>query len=173
MDRITICSRIDAKIFKDFAYFDTMKLQKRWKQPAIFAAILLFSAAICFSQVSKREGAFLLGTALSLIAIGFPFSYIHNFNVSLNKQVIKQGITSPKEVYSIELNDKGVIVSNKTEKADFDWSGIYRVYYHNNCVYLYVAAGRAFLLPENEIKCGVDTLWKMLEKHLPAEKLFR
>lgn len=173
MERITVCSRIDAKIFKDFAFFDTMKRQKRWKHPAIFAAILLFFAAVCFSQVSKREGAFMLGTALSLIAIGFPFSYIHNFNASLNKQVIKQGITKPREVYNIELNDNGVIVSNKTEQAKFQWSDIYRVYHRNSCVYLYVAESRAFLLPESEIKCGVEKLWAMLEKNLPAEKLFK
>lgn len=173
MERITISSRVDAKIFKDFAYFDILKRQKKWRSPAVFAALMMISALVCFSQSGVRQGAVMLGTVLTAIALIVPFSYFFTFNSSLNKQVVRQGIARPRVIYNIELNDKGVEVSNETEKAHFDWESLYQVYYRNNCVYLYVAATRAFLLPEAEIKCGFDTLWQFLEEHIPAEKLFK
>ena len=173
MERITISSRIDAKIFKDFAYFDILKRQKKWRAPAIFAALMLTFAIVCFSQSGQKEGAVMLGTVLSVIALLIPFSYFFTFNSSLNKQAARQGIIRPRVIYNVELNGDGVEVKNEKETAKFGWDGIYRIYYMNNCVYLYVAPTRAFLLPEAEIKCGIDTLWQFLQAHLPAEKLFK
>ena len=79
MERITISSRVDAKIFKDFAYFDILKRQKKWRSPAIFAALMLIFALVCFSQSGVRQGAVMLGTVLTAIALIVPFSYFFTF----------------------------------------------------------------------------------------------
>ena len=61
IDMITIPVRLDAATFRGFAIFDTLKRQKRWKSPAIFAAILMASAIVCFAMNSKADQAVLLG----------------------------------------------------------------------------------------------------------------
>ena len=53
IDTITIPVRLDAATFRSFAIFDTLKRQKRWKSPAIFAAILMASAIVCFAMNSR------------------------------------------------------------------------------------------------------------------------
>lgn len=173
MERITVSSHVDAKIFKSFAYFDVLKRKKSWRSPALFMALMMTFSIVCFSQSGQRQGAVLLGTVLGTVAVIIPFSYFFTFDSSLNKQVIQRGITRPKVIYNVELNEKGIEVSNEKESAQFEWSGIDRIYYVNDCVYLYVTPQKAFLLPKADIKCGVDTLWEFFEKRLPNEKLFR
>lgn len=172
MEMITVSARIDAGIFKKFAFFDIMKRQKRWRRPALFAAILLFCGIICFSQSSVKEGAVLLGTVLTVIALGVPAVYFYTFNMSINNQVVRQGLTRPRVVYNLEFDGNGIEVYNDSERAHYDWDKLYRIYRANGCVYIYSAPNKAFLLPEKDIKCGADTLWQLFERKVDEKKLF-
>ena len=42
----TIPVKLDAKTFRRFSFFDTLKLRKRWVRPVIFALILIAFAVV-------------------------------------------------------------------------------------------------------------------------------
>lgn len=86
---ISVSVQMTQKNFRDFRVFDVFRHQKAWKRPLIFAVILLTSAAICLSQVGKREGALLLTVVLTVVALGLPGVYFGTFFHQLS-QIIKK-----------------------------------------------------------------------------------
>ena len=54
---LSVPVQIDADIFRDFAAFDVLQRQKRWRRPLVFALAMLVFAVICFAQAGRRPGA--------------------------------------------------------------------------------------------------------------------
>ena len=78
------------EIFRRFTMFDLFRRRKIWRAPAIWAAILCASAAICFIM-SHVRGAKLLGSVLMLVGVGLPLSYFATFASSLKQQILACG----------------------------------------------------------------------------------
>lgn len=170
-DAVTVRVTMDAKIFRDFALFDTLRHQRRWRSPALFAAVLLVSSCVCFAMRGRAEGAALLGGVLLAVGLGLPGAYFLNFYLSIRAQVKKMGLDRPRTAYALVLSrDGGLSVSTEAERAEYPWEALHAAYRTGDCSYLYVNPRRAFLLPDRQIEGGPESLWTLLNGVLPAEK---
>lgn len=162
---------LTGEVFRRFTLFDMMQRRKIWKRPAIWAAILCGSAAICFIMNHVR-GAVLLGSVLMLVGLGLPLSYFASFGASLKQQIVKLGLTRPIHAYTLTLTEKskGIQVTNETEKAEYEWKQVYHVYRDLMATYLFMTKERAFILPHSCIEEGDDELWNLIAKKVPAER---
>lgn len=174
---LSVPVQIDTAIFREFALFDVWTRQKRWQRPLVFALILLAGAVICFTQVGRREGAALLGTVLTVVGLGLPLVYFGMFFRSVSQQAKKMGLSAPKDVYRVDLDETGVRMypagqQDKEEAAvSRPWAEVYGAWRTPGAIYLYGNATQAYLLPAEQIPGGADRAWELLQTHLPAEKL--
>lgn len=171
-ESITVHVELDAKTFRSFAWFDAFSRQKRWRSPALFAAILLAFAAVCFLMRGRAEQATLLGGVLTAVGLILPLGYFLQFYVSLRDQIKRFGLSESKEVYSLAFSPEHVLVTNGKEETALAWDSLFAAYRRRGCIYLYAAANKAFLLPEDQIPCGGDNLWAMLKGHMAPGILF-
>lgn len=162
---LIIPCKIDGAVFRRFALFDTFSRQGRWRAPAVFAAILLSAAAVCFAMRNRREGAVLLGAVLLAVGVGLPAVYVLNFLLSVQKR--GRLLSGSKTVYTLHFRESGLLALAGQERAEFPWERIFHVYRAEDCIYLYVSEQKAFLLPEGE-RSG--EAWALLERRLPPEK---
>ncbi len=167
---LSVSVEMDAGAFHKFAVFDFLHHKKAWKRPLIFAAILLFFAAVCLTQVGKREGAALLAAVLFVIAFGLPAAWFWTFFHNLKNQIKKMGL--PRPFYRLAFSDAELAVwmAGELDKTDpsrrYDWSGIYRAYRTSDAIYLYVQQDQAYF-----INSSLDAVWGFLQSHLPAGSL--
>lgn len=165
---VTVQTVLDGKTFRRFAMFDAFSRQKRWRSPALFALILGTAGAVCFALHTQR-GAVLLGVVLLTVALGLPAAYFLNYFFSVRAQAGKLDAGGGKEVYTLRLDGEGVRATQGENTAEFPWAELMCAYRVEGCVYLYAAERRAFLLPE---RCGGGEAWRMIQKHMPEEKIF-
>ena len=174
---LSVPVRMNTAAFREFSAFDVLTRQKRWRRPLLFALLMLAFAIICFTQVGQREGAALLGTVLTVIGIGLPIVYFASFFHSVTQQAKRLGLDTPKDVYRVELTDAGVQVLDAGQQDQqraahhYAWDSLYGAWRTDGAVYLYVEAGKAYLLPGNQIPGGMDAAWAIVQAHLHAEKL--
>lgn len=155
--------KVDAGIFLKFALFDTFVRQKRWRLPAAFLIIMSGFGIVCFAMQGVREQAWLLGTVLLLLGWGLPAFYVLHFLYSVKQQIKRMGLTQPQSVYTLKLSDDGVMVSNKKDKINFRWDKLYAVYDRKDCVYIYAAPNKAYILPYKQFKDDEQTFSKLAE----------
>lgn len=168
---MTIPVTLTEETFRRFTMFDMLRRRKVWKSPAIFAAIMCTSGAICY-LMHHVEGAVMLGTVLMLVGLGMPTVYFGSFFSSLKKQVLAYGLKRPQQVYTLTLSEKakGIGVSNEKEHADYEWKQVFHVYRDTLATYLFMTKERAFILPHTCIEEGEEELWKLVEKKVPKER---
>jgi len=164
---IIINSNIDARLFREFAMFDTFMVKQRWKSPALFALIMLVSALLCFSLRQKAGQAVLIGIVLLAVGFGLPIIYVVNFLASISTQARKLGLKAPQPFYTITLTDAddGILVAAKGgDKARYEWGRVYGAFFRANCVYLYVQNNRAYLLPNGDVGGQAEALSGLIKK---------
>lgn len=168
----TVAVKIDSTVFKDFAFFDTFKRQRRWRSPVIFAVIMLLFSFIAFSQSGKVERATLLGGVLLSVGIVLPAVYFVSFERSVRAQIKKLGLIKPRQVYTLWLNQiDGIAVTADHEQAAYRWNELFAAYRTGSVIYLYAAPTRAYLMPNEQIEGGADALWALLSAVMPASQL--
>lgn len=170
-DTITISSRIDTKLFTDFAFFDTLIRQKRLRSPAVFSGAFLIFSLICFAMHEKAEQALLLGAVLLIIAILMPTAYFSMFFLSVRQKANELKLDTPHLSYTVNLTDAadGITINaanNKGGTLRVRWSQIHHIYRTKNCIYFYVSPRQAFLLPDGQANVSPDELWDYLKEHL-------
>lgn len=159
-EKLTIPSKISGAQFREFAVFDTMRRQKRWLRPVVFAVFFIVIAALAFSRVGKTQGAALLGGVLLAVGIGLPAIYFGNFFLSVRKRARK---IDPNEIaYTLTLSASGVDVKKDKQTASYEWSQLHGAcrLAHGTC--LYVDARHALLLPDNRNGAA----WRMFAERL-------
>lgn len=162
---LTIPARIDAETFRRFALYDTFVRQGRWRNPALFAAILSASAAVCFLMRQRREGAALLGGVLLAVGLGLPAFYVLNYLWSVRRQ--GRRLDASQIAYTLHLREEGLLAVAGQERAEYAWDRLFLACRVQGCIYLYVNAQRAFLLPD----CGQsEAAWALVQEKLPEEK---
>ena len=142
--------QITASDFRTFALFDTFQRKKLWRRPALFIAIMEVSAVLCYSRY-PQEGSLLLGTILAVLGL----------------------LKGPRRAYTLVFQDSGIQVSSDQGKtySPLSWSQVTQVYRRSSITYLYVG-DHAYLLPHSQVQEGIDALWSLLGRHLPAGQLF-
>ena len=169
---ITVPVSLDAKTFRRFARFDTLRLRRRWVRPAIFAVLLLaFGAA---ALLTRKPQSGMIAAVLIVIGLGLPLVYIGSFLSQVNMQALnnklgKQG----RRVYTVHLERGGVTVINDQKKEDaltVPWKDVQRAFRAKGCVYLYVTAARAFLLPDGQASASDGEVWQTLCRRMGQDK---
>ena len=163
----TIPVRLDAKTFRRFSYFDTLKLRKRWVRPVVFALILIAFAAVAL--VSRKPQSGMIAAVLLAVGLGLPLVYFGSFFSTVNMQVARYALDRPHRVYTVVLNADGVHVTN-SQKAEaavhVPWKEAQAAFRVKGCIYLYVNAARAFLLPDGQGNAPAEEIWGYLVKHM-------
>ena len=162
--------KLDAKTFRRFSRFDTLKLRKRWVRPMVFALILIGFAVVAL--LSGKEQAGLIAAVLLVVGLGLPLVYFGTFFSQVNLQVSRFGLDKPRQVYTVTLNADGVGVENnlkKEEAVQVPWKEMQAAFRAKGCVYLYVNAARAFLLPDGQGNAPQDEIWAYLVKHMDGK----
>ena len=159
---------LSESLFRRFTMFDILKRRKMWRSPVTFASILGGCACVCFIM-NHVDGAIMLGSVLLLVGLGMPAVYFATFFSSLRKEIKKQKLTPPRQVYTLELTDAadGIFIRNKTEKATYKWDQVFHAYRDKDATYLFLTAARGFILPHSCAPEGADALWNLITSKIP------
>ncbi len=168
MDR-SFPARITPEIFQDFAWFDMLRRQRRYRAPLIFFLIMAGFSIICFLTVGRLNGALLIGCVLLGVGLVLPLGWLLSFFLSVRAEAKRLKLSRAPVAYTLHLTDAGLSVSNGKEKADFKWEQLHGAFRLRRCVCLYVAPQKAFLLPTGELE-DADALWGEICARLPGEK---
>jgi hypothetical protein len=163
---ITVSVHMDYKTLREFSLFDTFVLKKHWLRPAVFGAIFLIFAVVCFAAAGKEQN-WLLGTVMLLIGLGMPAVYVGMFLSQVKSQAKK--LRLPRKVYTLTFTNEYVRIFNNMKQEDqvtLEWPKIPAAFRRKKAIYLYAAPTRAFILPDGQADASADELWAMMEKHL-------
>ena len=166
MPRITVPVKLDAGTFRRFACYDAFRKQRRWIRPAVFS--FLFLAFAFIALLAKKEESGMIAAVLLVIGIGLPVIWLGIFLSQVNIQAEKFRLAPDRIVYTVILSDQGIRVENnlrEEEPLTLPWSHEWQAIRHKRCTYLYVAAQKAFLLPEGQADASDHEMWKMIELH--------
>ena len=169
---VTVRCRIDTKLFRHFALFDTFRLKKHGRLPLIFMLIMLLFSGICF--FSGKPQSWLPGTLLLLIGLGMPAVYVGSFLSGVKKQADKLKLKTPRAMYTVTLSSEGVNIRNDfkaEENVNLPWDKVWGAVRVKGAVYLYATPARAFILPEGQAEPDDAMLWSLLGSCLPKNKL--
>ncbi len=161
----TIRVRLDAGTFRRFCRFDTLRLRKKWVRPAVFALILVAFAVVAL--LTRREQSGLIAAVLLAVGLGLPLVYFGSFFSQVNLQVARHNLDKPRPVYTVCLDGNGIRVTNdQREEAPLEvsWKDAQAAFRAKGCIYLYINAQRAFLLPEGQ--CDADAVWAFLKRNM-------
>ena len=164
---ITVHVKLDAKTFRRFSRFDMLRLRKRWVRPTVFAAILIAFAAVAL--LSRRAQSGLIAAVLLAVGLGLPLVYFGSFFSQVNMQVMRYNLDPPRAVYTVRLDFDGVSVTNDQKQEsplNVAWKDVQAAFRNKGCVYLYVNAVRAFLLPDGQADVDPEALWAYLKEHM-------
>ncbi len=169
---LTIKVYMDAATFRSFALFEGFTRQKRWRPLAVFAGILLASAAVCFFMLAQQPQAMLPAVVLTLVALGLPIVYWFSFLSSVKQQSQKMRLDVPRYAYTLVLSAaEGIDVESGQERLHCPWEEVLSVYHGKGCTYLYLSHTKAYLLPDAQVPQGAEALWQLLRSKVPAERL--
>ncbi len=167
-EAILVPAKITRDVFRRFAYFDAFYHQKHWQRPLVFALLMSAFSVPCFLLRDRRGGAVLLGGALLAVGLGLPLAYLLSFSLSLRRQMKRMDLSGARIAYTLRLEPGGIHVAAGAEAADYPWETVHMAYRVSGCDYLYVSAGRAYLLPHGP---SAEKVWTLLQSALPPEKL--
>ena len=163
----TIPVKLDARTFRRFSYFDTLRLRKRWVRPVVFALILIAFAIVALLARKAQSG--MIAAVLLVVGLGLPLVYFGTFFSQVNVQVARFRLDQPRLVYTVVLNADGVRVTNAQkaeEPVSLPWKEVQAAFRVRGCIYLYINAARAFLLPDGQGNAPQDEVWAYLRKHM-------
>ena len=168
---IVIPVKLDEKTFRRFARFDTFILRKKWIRPVVFSLILIAFAAVALLAGKEQSG--MIAAVLLVVGLGLPLVYAGTFLSQVNMQALRAKLKPARLVYTVTLRETGIRVVNHQKKEDpleTDWASVRKAFRKKGCIYLYVTAAKAFLLPDGQADAPDPEVWDYLTRHLGAEK---
>lgn len=167
---ITVHVKMDRKILRSFAVFDTFVLKKQWRRPAVFSLIMLAFAMVCLFFVQKDQHV-LIGSVLLAIALALPFAYVFMFLSGVKEQAKR--LKLPRRVYTLVINHSGISITNDAKQEApvwLEWNRVHALHRARKAIYLYAAPNKAFILPEGQADASVDELWQMMTECVKASR---
>ncbi len=168
---------LDEKSYRSFALFDRLIRTGNWKRPLAFLAIFVLLAMVSFvAAVSGKQGALLLGSVLMVIGIVVPASHYYRFISSLSQWVARLGLQGKKKRYAYTLafmdNPRALTVYDANKKTlIFPWKDFHGIWRRKEVVYLYVEAGKAYILPLSLKDGQKDAVLAHLWQVVPKERI--
>lgn len=161
-------ARITPEVFREFAFFDTFRRQKRWKGPALFALIMGGFAGVCFALRGSREQAALIGAVLLLVGLGLPAAYVLSFFLSVRRREKALKAAGNPVAYQLRLEEDGLRVRQGEQEERYPWEQTALACRLKRCLCVYVEPRRAFLLPPRDGE-EEERLWAFLTARLPGK----
>ena len=162
--------RITPTVFREFAFYDAMCRQKRWRGPLAFALAFGGFSALCYTQAHKIQGAWLLGTVLLAIGLGLPMAYFTNFFLSVKARGKGLGDANAPIAYTVRLREEGVMAEQGKERVTLSWQQMYAAVRLSHSLCLYVSPRQAYLLPGEAGEKEGEEVWDWIRDHMPKEK---
>ena len=166
---IVVAVRLDARTFRKFCRFDTLWLRKRWVRPVVFALILIAFAFLAL--LTRKAQAGMIAAVLLVVGLGLPLVYFGTFLSQVNLQVEQRRLKPARAVYTVRLDFDGVrVVNDQKQEAPVTvpWKDVQAAFRVKGCIYLYVNAARAFLLPDGQADVSADEVWGYLNARMGA-----
>lgn len=162
--------------FKNFAVFDAMEKQKKWRTSILIGVVGIIGGLISFLLQDMSENMFLLGVFLMVLGMFVPSMYFRKFYASIREQTVKMKIEKPRQVYSIELGSDpaGIVYYHPKEKAPagtYEWKAIDSVWRTEKAIYLYVDQTHALLIPDTTKNARQDEIWEFIKHHAAQDRL--
>jgi len=164
---VTVSVRMEWKILRSFALFDSFYLKKRWVRPAVFGAIFTAFALVAFLARGKQQHI-LLGSVLLAVGLGMPAVYVGMYLSGVKSQA--QKLRLPRKAYTVRLNREKIVITNEMKREDdvtLEWGKLVRAFRVKKAVYLYPTTARAFILPDGQADASPDELWALIEENMP------
>lgn len=169
--QIVIPVKLDEKTFKRFARFDMFILRRQWIRPAVFSLILIVFAVAAL--LIRKEQSGMIAAVLLAVGVGLPVVYVGSFLSQVNMQAVRQKLKPAQPVYTVTLREAGITVKNDQKEEDrleMEWSAVRQAFRKKDCIYLYVTAAKAFLLPSGQADVPDPDVWQYFQEHLGADK---
>lgn len=171
-----IAVRLGPASFKNFAVFDAMTKQQKWRTPVMIGAVGIIGGLICFLLQDMSENMFLLGVFLMVLGMFVPSMYFRKFYASIQEQTVRMKIEEPRQVYTIELgaDPNGIVYYHPKEKTPagaYAWKEIDSVWRTEKAIYLYVDPTHALLIPDTTKNVRQDEVWELVKQQAKPEKL--
>lgn len=163
----TVRVRLDERTFRRFCRFDMLRLRRKWVRPVVFALILVGFAVVAL--LTGREQAGMIAAVLLAVGLGLPLTYFGTFFSQVNLQVEKNRLKPPRAVYTVWMDREGIrVVNDQKDEGTLQvpWKEVQAAYRAKGCIYLYVNAARAFLLPSGQGSADDGELWAYIERHM-------
>ena len=148
---------LDGRAFRRFVLFEVLRRRKRWRSPALFAAILSTFSAVCL-----LKGSSLLASVLLVIGLGLPAVWFGTFLAQVNAQARR--LDFRRAAYTVTLDETGVM--GPGVESPLPWGQTHAACRVRDDVYLYVTPSRAILIPAGLI--DREELWRFLEQRMPG-----
>lgn len=168
---IVIQVSLDEKTFKRFAWFDLFVLRKKWIRPLVFSLILITFSVVALFTGKAQSG--MISAVLLTVGIGLPLVYFGSFLSQVGMQAVRLKLKPARRVYTVTFREAGISVENNQKKEDLlemEWPSLQRAFRKKGCIYLYVTASKAFLLPDGQANVPDGEVWEYLLSHLGREK---
>lgn len=172
INAVTAHVRINSRIFRRFALYDTFLLRRRFVSPCIFAAIFLAFSLVAF--LSGREQSALLGGVLLAVGLFMPLTYVASFLLQVHDQSARLGLKALRPAYTLNMGETELRVINdmkQEDEAHFPWTSMHGVWRTGHAYYLYVSPSRAFILPDGQCSLSPADLWDFLSARIGAGKM--
>lgn len=168
---IVIPVRLDEKTFKRFARFDMFVLRKKWIRPLVFSLILIAFSLVALFTRKAQSG--LIAAVLLSVGLGLPVVYFGSFLSQVNMQAVRLKLKPARRVYTVTLRETGILVENNQKKEgllEMEWSSLRCAFRKKGCIYLYVTAAKAFLIPDGQAGVPDREVWAYLLARLGSGK---
>lgn len=168
---------LDERSYRSFAVFDRLVRTGSWKRPLAFLLAFVVLATVSFiAAASGRQGALLLGSVLMVIGIVFPVSHYVRFISGLSQWIARLGLKGKSKRFAYTLKfreDPRALIVQDANKARlvFPWKDLHGVWRRKNAVYLYVEAGKAYIVPPSVEKEKRDAAWELLRQVVPRDRV--
>ena len=147
-EMITIPVKLDEKTFRRFAYFDMFILRKKWIRPVVF--FLIMTAFALAALLIGKEQSGMIAAVLLMV-----------------------GLKPARYVYTVTLGGEGVTAKDNGKNEEtpvIPWEKIQKAFRRKGCIYLYVTAAKAFLIPAGQADAPDHEVWVFIQDHLGADK---
>lgn len=167
---LLIPARITPDVFREFAVYDAMGRQKRWRGPLVFTLVFTALSILCYTQAARLRGAGLLGTVLLAVGLGLPAAYFANFFLSVKAQGKRLGGENVPIAYTVRLREEGVMAEQGRERMTLSWQQLHAAVRLEHSVCIYVTPRQAYLLPGEAGEKSGQEIWDWVREKMPEEK---
>ena len=168
---------LDERSYRSFALFDRLVRTGSWKRPLAFLLAFIVLATVSFiAAASGKQGALLLGSVLMVIGIVFPASHFFRFISGLSQWVARLGLQgkSKRHAYTLAFMEDPralTVYDANRSRLVFPWKDLHGVWRRKDAVYLYVEAGKAYILPSSIEPAKRDAAWDLLRQVVPKDRV--